>query len=429
MFEDLKLSNVEKNLCKKISHYEKNDLILNKTIVEKTIGIINDSNIDRINVILEHVLKNKKIIKNPRIHFGSPFICLKDYDIDSIIKTNLIVTSDKLIDQWAKKLKYMKADFHLVKNKNDILIKHNFLFVLCNESTYKILYENYKIIRWNRIILDNSENLNINSPISWNCNFVWLISCEPDRLFYSNKEYLKPISKINDYQLFRQLIINSKVTNVLNIISHDIICCDTIKNDEIENFVNLLKNSHLDKIKLLCNVTNYNYSKECVICYDKHTNFIRPSCCKQVHCSECFIKILGSTTKCSCCRSEIDVNLLQVNLQDTKTKSEHVTKETWLNNFIKDNYKTVFIHSSQYWYNFFKNNFNDIGYVSSRIKNIHSQLQFDNILLEISDDFIYNDLNKFCNVVWIEDCLQKQEKNVYNMFNTDKEIYSYKLKI
>jgi hypothetical protein len=138
---------------------------------------------------------------------------------------------------------------------------------------------------------------------------------------------------------------------------------------------------------------------------------------------------LGSTTKCSCCRSEIDVNLLQVNLQDTKSKSEHVTKETWLNNFIKDNYKTVFIHSSQYWYNFFKNNFNDIGYVSSRIKNIHSQLQFDNILLEISDDFIYNDLNKFCNVVWIEDCLQKQEKNIYNMFYTDKEIYSYKLKI
>lgn len=422
MFEISNFSKSESDILQTINNYEKNDIICNKTIIEKTLGIFyTDNSFDRYKIFIKHIVDNNKIINKPRIHFGSPFVCLKDIDTDNIVNCNLIITNDKILEKWENILKFNK-DSLIIKSKSN-LSDVNFskiLISVCSSTTYKYIYDDYKNIRWNRIIVDIPETLNLNSHISWNCNFVWLLTFEPDMLFYSDKDFLKPVSKINDYQLFKQLIIKKNKIND-NIKIQNILCYNENKLDKVDTLIELLKTKNYNKIGSLFETCCNNKPKQCVICYENKLNYLSFDCCGQIHCTSCFIKLLENDDRCAYCRSQINVNKLKLNLVNVKKDiNTYLTKEQWIFNFIKTNLDgNLFLCKTNFWINHFK-----INYPEFIIKKNKTNT---NYLIDFSKNLNQCDLSNINNVVWLDDSNKKEEKIIYNLLGNTTNIISYKL--
>ena len=132
--------------------------------------------------------------KHKRIHYGLPFICLKDINKEYSVNTNLIIVPNKLITQWANYFKNcVNLNILKISTKKDLKKINNisdYDVILCSDLRYKFFYESYNNIKWSRIIIDEVDTIRLPSIISWNANFIWLITSFPDKLLFSNKNFI-----------------------------------------------------------------------------------------------------------------------------------------------------------------------------------------------------------------------------------------------
>jgi SNF2 family DNA or RNA helicase len=72
-------------------------------IVETNLGILADIPGSGKSMMVISLISNKKIAPfHNRVHYGSPFVCLKDSNQEHFIPTNLILVPNKLVLQWKK---------------------------------------------------------------------------------------------------------------------------------------------------------------------------------------------------------------------------------------------------------------------------------------------------------------------------------------
>ena len=261
-----------------MTEIENNGYVIHKDLlVETTVGILADIPGSGKSMMIISLISNNKIAKfHKRVHYGSPFVCLKDINQDNIINTNLILVPNKLVLQWKK---YFKSSINLkvysISTKKDLVNLQNlneYDVLICSDLKYKFLYEKYSDVKWSRIIIDEIDSIKLPSIISWNSNFVWLITSRPDKLLFTNKNFMRMIFKNITSYIFNFLIIknNSNFINLsLNLpkMNKNIIKCLTPKElCLIQNFVSqdikeMLNAGNINEaiLKLNCNInTNKN---------------------------------------------------------------------------------------------------------------------------------------------------------------------------
>ena len=246
-------------------------------LVETTVGILSDIPGSGKSMMIISLISNNKIAKfHKRVHYGSPFVCLKDINQDNSVNTNLIIVPNKLVLQWKNYFKSCvnlkvysiscKSDFVNLKSLSDYDV------LICSDRKYKLLYDKYKDIKWSRIIIDEIDVIKLPSVISWNCNFIWLITNYPDKLLFTNKNFMRMIFKNITNYIFNFLIVknNSQFINMsLNLpkLQKNIIKCLTPKElCLVQNFVSseikeMLNANNINEaiLKLNCNInTNKN---------------------------------------------------------------------------------------------------------------------------------------------------------------------------
>jgi hypothetical protein len=417
-------TNNHKKIVNYLKKYELTDIEIKNTIIEKNIGILtNLSDNDSILILITHLMKQNKILKKHRIQYGTPFVCLKDIDTNNTFKSNLIIIKHTMIDEWYSILN--KANYKyicLTKNTNLIDLKKNTI-ILCTDLNYKSVYTNIKNLRWNRIIIHKCNDLKLPNLFSWNCNFIWLTTNNPDILFYSNIPYLYPINQINNYMLFSYLIVNSNniLPSIIN--SIDIIKCKTIEGNKCINndIINMLSDKMYSAISYKLNITNINStikSEKCVICYSNKKNILQTSCCNQFYCYTCLIKSLHNDIRCPMCRVDINIDKLITNVSYVDTNNKLLTKNEWLEDYIKSSLgRTIYIYKHYHWIEFFNKQKIAYNYIYSKNTNIHKNC--NNVLLNILDYNILINNNLFdCDtLIYLDDISSKEEKNINNKLN------------
>ncbi len=240
--------------------------------IETNIGILADDQGSGKSIMIISLLSNN-ILPNlhKRIHYGSPFVCLKDQNKENLIKTNLLIVPYKLVSQWmvyfnnCTNLKVYKMN-----TKNDLLrlsCIDEYDVIICSDLRYKQFHENYGNYKWGRIIIDEVDNLKLPSMFSWNACFIWLITSFPDNLLFNNKNFIRMIFKNITSYMLKFLIIKNDSNYIklsidlpkLNILS---IKCKTppelllIKNFVNTNIMDMIHAGNLKEAikKLNCNI-------------------------------------------------------------------------------------------------------------------------------------------------------------------------------
>ena len=247
-------------------------------IVETNLGILADIPGSGKSMMIISLISNKKIAPfHNRVHYGSPFVCLKDSNQEHFIPTNLILVPNRLVLQWKNYFQYCKnLNVYSISTKKDLInLKKNisnYDVLICSDLKYKFLYEKYQNIKWSRIIIDEVDTIKLPSIISWNANFIWLVTSYPEKLIFTNKNFMRMIFKNITNYIFNFLIVKNSIEFInlsLNLpkVNNNIINCKTPKEFYlIQNYIStevkemLNANNINDAIlKLNCNVnTNKN---------------------------------------------------------------------------------------------------------------------------------------------------------------------------
>lgn len=257
---------------------ENNGCVVHKDlIIETTLGILSDIPGSGKSLMIIALIANNISAKfHKRVHYGSPFVCLKDTNQEHYIETNLILVPNKLVLQWKNYFKFCPSlKIYSISTKKDLVNLKNindYDVLICSDVKYKFLYEKYQYIKWSRLIIDEIDSIKLPSIISWNANFIWLITSYPENLLFTNKNFMRMIFKNITNYIFNFLIVRNQ-TNFINLslnlpkLNQNIIKCKTPKElSLVQNYVSqeikdMLNANNINQaiLKLNCNVnTNKN---------------------------------------------------------------------------------------------------------------------------------------------------------------------------
>lgn len=274
----ISLKEHQKTAFTAMNKIEENGCIIHKDlIIETTLGILADIPGSGKSVMIIALIANNVISKfHKRVHYGSPFVCLKDTNQDNSIKTNLILVPNKLVSQWKNYFNFCPSlNVYSISTKKDLVNLKNisdYDVLICSDLKYKFLYEKYQSIKWSRLIIDEIDSIKLPSVISWNANFIWLITSYPENLLFTNKNFMRMIFKNITNYIFNFLIVKND-TNFVNLslnlpkLNQNIIKCKTPKElTLVQNYVSqevkdMLNANNINQaiLKLNCNVnTNKN---------------------------------------------------------------------------------------------------------------------------------------------------------------------------
>lgn len=270
---DIDLKEHQKTSTYAMSKLENDGKIIYKELtIETNVGILSDRPGSGKSMMIISLISNNIIpTLHKRIHYGSPFVCLKDNNQDYLLKTNLLIVPYKLVSQWASYFKYCKnLKIYQVTTKNDLskLSKiESYDVIICSDLRYKTFFDLFGNYKWSRIILDEVDMLKLPSQFSWNGVFIWLITNNPEKLLFSNKNFLRMIFKNLSGYLLKFLIIKNKdefldkSLNLPKLSFSNVKCKNPINLKTTKNYINselmkIIKNKEYDKaIELLnCNV-------------------------------------------------------------------------------------------------------------------------------------------------------------------------------
>jgi hypothetical protein len=309
------------------------------------------------------------------------------------IDSNLIVVPHDLFHQWSRSIKRdttLKALY--VSNIKDVeLFNINSLdydLVLCNANKYNDIARLSEDYKWNRLIFDEADTINIPNNMKISANFLWFITTTYNRIkYHRNNGFIKGLfnnlRKTLGYSLYNLIIGSSVVKNSdehvklsfklpdpknkfikcqtpINIkIVHDCvprIVLQMLNAGNIKGAINSLKcrvdtdesivkvytkslreqiihsTSETEIVKLkkrLKILKNRMLSLDyCPICMDKVK---RPAallgCCKHKFCMDCLVKSLSRKNRCPLCRKNITPES-DISIMDyTLDKIEHNTQE------------------------------------------------------------------------------------------------------
>jgi hypothetical protein len=190
-------------------------------------------------MVITLITINKKIIERDIEMGGSQFYSVKLKPSSPLVKTNLIIVPHKLLPQWKESIsKYSpslkiltitlnkeidsirKVKIEIKKNwKNeDFLVQSEELqidklvdydIVLIGETMYKRFYKICENVRFNRIFIDESDTIRLPKDMNCQFNFLWLITGTPNRLFYTNKNFIGKIFNIDALNINSYFVIKN----------------------------------------------------------------------------------------------------------------------------------------------------------------------------------------------------------------------------
>ena len=279
-FIDITLKEHQKTSIFAMSNLESDGKIIYKELtIESNVGILSDKPGSGKSIMIISLISNNVMPPlHKRIHYGSPFVCLKDNNQDYLLKTNLLIVPNKLVSQWASYFKFCNnLKVYKVNTKNDLSKLTNleiYDVIICSDLKYKNFYDLYGNYKWARIILDEVEMLKLPSQFSWNGAFIWLITNTPEKLLFSNKNFLRMIFKNLSGYLLKFLIIKNndnflnKSLNLPKLIFSEIKCKSPTKSKTIKNYINseimkIIKKKEYDKAIDLLNCNVYSKKKLC----------------------------------------------------------------------------------------------------------------------------------------------------------------------
>ena len=291
-----------------------------EAILNTNFGVLGDKVGSGKTLMIITLISIKRTIKEKHVEMGgSQFYSLKIKNNSQNINTNLIIVPHKLLPQWKESFdnfspntrvytvaankdidKIVRVNKEIKKNweNEDIIItseeivKKNvdeFDAILVGETMYKRFYKACENFKFNRIIIDEADTIKLPRELSFQFNFLWLVTGTPKGLFDSNKVFINKLFK-EDY-----LDVNKYFV---------------IKNDD--NYIEQsIKLPHPKRLKIKC-IT----PKELNLIKD----LIPPSILQMINAgnSEQAIKTLN-------CNIDTDENILQVitkNLRDSIANKE-----------------------------------------------------------------------------------------------------------
>lgn len=192
-------------------------------------------------------MKNDILSDNTTTLFKNKFIEYKLTILNDIqIKTNLIITKNstfKLFENIIQNntklsVKSIETEKDLIKilyspyknilpkypsyrmgqqesqkdiiNEIDIEKIRNCDVLIITKDIARIIHKLCEKIKFNRLIIDEAENIELNENINFNNNFTWLISNKPESIYNKSQGYVKKISKSIRENIFNSLIIKNK---------------------------------------------------------------------------------------------------------------------------------------------------------------------------------------------------------------------------
>ena len=252
--------------------------------------------------LLEHFLKKKRIknllfvIPHEDINFiENVFSNFKDY-IFKNIKKNKIKTATKIIIISDK----------LINNLDDDLIFDKIFFFKCN-------------------------NLNI-KKISFTYRFLWIITKNPDLIYFNNSTFLRKL--INNISMieFEKTIINSNNDIQIDKLKIKLIKYIPSLRNQLYNIENNDISKNLNKIIKDYNI-NFKKDKDiCDICYNKRK--LINNCCNQNICISCKILNCKFYGKCPFCRKKYNQ---EIQLKIVKNARFYISSKDF--NFNNNNLK------------------------------------------------------------------------------------------
>lgn len=153
-------------------------------------------------MIISLLLKNEKPLYVSSKMLGTAYFSLEIGEKFYISKTNIIIIPHSLVSQWENFMKNASTiKYCVIANKNDINkttieeIMENNVVLLSSTMTINYKFFSYIIInnetvkiKWNRIIVDEADSVQLYEKFSFNANFIWLVSATPNKIFYRLKK-------------------------------------------------------------------------------------------------------------------------------------------------------------------------------------------------------------------------------------------------
>ena len=208
--------------------------------IHTNIGILGDKvGAGKTLMVITLLTINKKMIYRDIELGGTQFYSLKLKPSSSLVKSNLIIVPHKLLPQWKEAfakyspgLKVMsiglnkeidalrKVKKEIKKNwrneeyeiTNETLIEEKLDgvdVVLIGETMYKRFYKICENVRFNRILIDESDTIKLPRDMNCQFNFLWLITGTPSGLFYTSKSFLGKIFKDDNLNLNSNFVIKN----------------------------------------------------------------------------------------------------------------------------------------------------------------------------------------------------------------------------
>ena len=469
-----KLKDHQRRLLYAMEKVEKNNKIYNNDFDELSI--------DNKFVVGDEVGSGKSIvllslISNNNINFFHDGKFLVNVLKKKYIQSNLIIVPHNIIYQWENYIsKYTKLRFYTIDKNINLISNVKFYtkydVIICSSYRYNSLADICKGYSWSRVIFDEADNINIPNCQVINGAFNWFISSYIYNLLFPSNNIIinqgitssgiRNLGYIRNF--FKAIENNLSLDNIFKNKSRDnfikepiikIIKCtppnyinkffteelnenDDVKNiiskincdsDNANNIFKLVSNKYLnsnkciskERLNFIKNKIKKSKQTTCPICYENENIKTFLSCCNNIICLNCIIKMIGKIN-CPICREIIDNNNLYVISNKYKNKKKKIkTKIDEAVKLIKNKNDTFIIFSnSRSFLNSIVNELNkcNIEHVklkgnSNIIKNTISKLKnkLVKIVLVSSSEYIGLSLEFINNlIIFNEDYNIEQQK-------------------
>ena len=173
-----------------------------------------------------------------RIICSSIFTVTKYKDMQSAIKTNLIIVPHNIITQWENTFEYSTMKTFVISKKSDIdhLEFEENLFedikplpdaeynetncvpyydcIIVSATMFEYFYNKFQTIKWARIIIDEIVSIKLPTNLEFKCNFIWFITATPSGIKMVRRNYIRTlVSSMSDY-IINNIIIKNNDTYI-----------------------------------------------------------------------------------------------------------------------------------------------------------------------------------------------------------------------
>ena len=344
----------------KMVQLELNPIEYNSVKIKTKIGIITDPTNSGKTTTVALFLKNNYPIENKPHQYCNNKLFSVNLTEEIFLKQNLIIISQNHLDKWTKLNELLDLKSLVLKNTNEIkknkIINNIYKNVIILDTKLKELDNSLNSPKWNRIIIEQTNDLKLYSDFLWKSNFIWFISSKPDVIYFSKKCYYKLFENIPNY-CFDLVTIQNDINYILdsfNILPYEINKV-LVKKDITynKNFIQnlsfnigkkdinkLIKNLELKSIdvsmdKKLC----------CPISLDKIKYPVQIQCCKNFFSLVSIVKSYYIKNQCPLCRQQIDLDDIKINFgkeKINKTTYQQITVNNGLLIFPDKNNKLIY---------------------------------------------------------------------------------------